>query len=145
MRLKRRSIVVKPPEPHIGSIDGDRYVGKSNYLVNFADWLTPWQFEIYEGTITDIATVPRCLRWMYDRASLGILAPYIHDFLCACRGRFINTFGDEVQISWFDAQLFFLVAMRLDGIPARRSLLAFLAVLIGNRPIWSTNKNPPPD
>lgn len=126
----------KPPEPHIGSIDGDRYIGKSNYLVNFTDWLKSWQFEIHEGTITDIASVPWYLRWLYDRASFGIVAPYVHDFLCTYRGKFTNSFGDEVQISWFDAQLFFLVAMRLDGIPPRRALFAFLAVLIGNRPRW---------
>lgn len=128
--------MVKPPEPIVGSIDGDRYVGKSSYMVNFANWLTPWQFEIYAGTITDIASIPWWLRWMYDRASLGLSAPYVHDFLCTSRGRFINTFGDEVQISWFDAQVFFLVAMRLDNIPPRRALLAYLAVLVGNRPKW---------
>lgn len=126
----------KPPEPHIGSIDGDRYVSLAPYLVNFADWMAALQFEIYKGTITDIASVPRCLRWMYDRASLGITAPFYHDFLCSFKGKFTNTFGQEVQLSWFDTQLFFLVAMRLDGIPPQRAFLAFLAVLIANRPRW---------
>jgi hypothetical protein len=126
----------KPPEPHIGSIDGDRYVGLKDYPVNFASILAELQFTIHKGTITDIATVPRWLRWMYDRASLGLTAPYIHDFFCTCRGRFIGRLGSEIQLSWFDAQVFFLIAMRLDGIPPRRALLAFLAVLIGNRPRW---------
>lgn len=130
----------KPPQPYIGSIDGDRYVSLSPYMVDFADWMAGLQFEINEGTITDIASVPRCLRWAYDRASLGTSAPFYHDFLCTSKGKFTNTFGQEIQISWFDAQVFFLVAMRLDGIPTQRCLLAFLAVLLGNRPIWKVSK-----
>jgi Protein of unknown function (DUF1353) len=126
----------KPPEPHLGSIDGDIYQSLEPYLVNFADWLAPLQFEIYRGTQTDIASVPWYLRWLYDRASMGFTAPFVHDFLCTAQGKFTNTQGQEIQLSWFDAQLFFLVAMRLDDIPPRRALLAFLAVLIGNRPKW---------
>lgn len=128
--------MLKPPEPHLGSIDGDRYQSLSPYMVNFADWMAPLQFEIYQGTQTDIASVPWYLRWLYDRASLGLTAPFFHDFLCTTKGKFINTQGTEVQISWFDAQMFFLNAMRLDGIPPRRAFLAFLAVIIGNRPRW---------
>lgn len=126
----------KPPEPHIGSIDGDRYISLAPYMVDFTQWMAGLQFEIYQGTVTDIASIPHALRWMYDRASLGISAPFLHDFLCTSRGRFTNTFGEDAQISWFDTHLFFLVAMRLDGIPPRRALLAFLAVLLANRPIW---------
>lgn len=129
-------MIEKPPQPHIGSIPVDQFVGLSPYMANFGYWVSPIQFEIYEGTITDIASVPWYLRWLYDRASFGIVAPYIHDFLCTAKGQFTNTFGEEVKISWFDVHLFFLVAMRLDGIPPRRALLAFLAVLIGNRPKW---------
>jgi Protein of unknown function (DUF1353) len=126
----------KPPEPHIGSIDGDRYISLSPYMVNFADWMSGIQFEIYQGTVTDIASIPRPLRWMYDRASLGITAPFLHDFLCTSRGKYTNTMGQEMQLSWFDVHLFFLVAMRLDGIAKRRAFLAFLAVVLCNRPIW---------
>lgn len=126
----------KPPEPIIGSIDGDQYVSLAPYMVDFTAWMAELQFEIHKGTITDIASIPRPLRWMYDRASLGFTAPYIHDFLCTCRGKFTNTFDKEVHVSWFDTHLFFLVAMRLDGIPPLRAFLAFLAVLIANRPIW---------
>jgi Protein of unknown function (DUF1353) len=126
----------KPPEPHLSSIDGDTYRSLEPYLVNFADWLTPLQFEIYQGTCTDIASVPWYLRWLYDRASMGFTAPFIHDFLCTTQGKFTNMQGQEIQLSWFEAQLFFLVAMRLDGIPPRRAFLAFLAVVFGNRPVW---------
>lgn len=126
----------KPPQPHIGSIDGDRYVSLSPYMVNFADWMSGVQFEIPVGTETDIASIPRTLRWMYDRASLGITAPILHDFLMMRKGRYINVMGQEVQLSWFDCHVFFLVAMRLDGIPPIRALLAFLAVTVGNRPIF---------
>lgn len=129
----------KPPEPHIGSIDGRRYMVKYDYLANFADWMAPLQFLIPAGTITDIASVPWWLRWACDRAGLGITAPLLHDLLCALQGSYVNVYGQKVQLSWFDAHLFFLVAMRLDGIPAWKALLAFLVVLIGNRPIWKTD------
>lgn len=126
----------KPPEPHIGSIDGTTYISLSSYVVKFADWLAPLQFEIDKGTPTDIASVPWFLRCFCDRAGLGLTAPFFHDYMSERQGKLTNLDGKEIQISWFDTQLFFLVAMRLDGIPPMRAFLAFIAVLIANRPIW---------
>ncbi len=105
-------------------------------MVDFTHWMAGMQFEIREGTVTDIASVPRYLRWAYDRASLGITSPFFHDFLMSCQGKYVNTMGEDVQLSWFSCHVFFLVAMLLDGISPRRAFLAFVAVLLGNRPIW---------
>jgi len=129
----------KPPEPRLSSIDGDRFVSLDNYMCNFADWLAPYQFEIRAGTITDIASRPWYLRCFYDRSSLGWIAPFVHDFLCTAKGKYINTFGNEIQISWLGAHVLFLGLMLIDGIPPRRAFLAFVAVLIRNRPIWDAN------
>lgn len=126
----------KPPQPFLGSIDGDRYQSLTDYSVDFAEWFEDFDFVIYEGTITDIASVPWYLRWILDRASLGISAPFLHDYLCEIKGKYINKKGQQIQLSWFDSHLMFLVAMRLDGVPPLRAFLAFVAVLIGNRPIW---------
>lgn len=126
----------KPPEPHLGSIDGDTYRSLAPYLVDFSDWLDELEFIIYPETPTDIASVPWFARWLYDRASLGLSAPFIHDFLSTTRGRFTNTRGREIQLSWFATQVFFLVVMVIDRIPVRRAFLAFLAVVLFNRPKW---------
>ncbi len=129
----------KPPEPILGSIDGDSYHSLRDYDVSFGDWLHGLEFTIYASTITDIASIPWWLRSIHDRASLGLTAPFLHDFLCTQQGKFINKDGVEVQLSWFDVHLFFLVAMRLDGIHPARAFLAFIAVLLGNRPSWEVS------
>lgn len=131
----------KPPQPKLGSIDGDIYYSLELYKVNFGDWMRELEFEIEAFTVTDIASIPWYLRWIYDRASLGLTAPFLHDWLCNNQGKYTNSSGKEVQLCWFDVHLFFLVAMRLDGISPIKSLLAFLIVLICNRPIWGKVKN----
>jgi Protein of unknown function (DUF1353) len=70
-----------PPDPKLESIDGDTYTLAESYPVEFGYWLSDLQFEIPAGTITDLASIPWYLRWINDRASLGILAPLVHDFL----------------------------------------------------------------
>jgi hypothetical protein len=136
-----RSVLPKPPEPILGSIDGDSYRSLAEYKVNFSDWLSPLEFTIASGTKTDIASIPWYLRWIHDRASLGLAAPFLHDWMLDRQGKYTNTNGEDIHLSWFDVHLFFLVAMRLDGIPPFKSLIAFLIVLICNRPIWSGKKD----
>lgn len=126
----------KPIQPHLGSIDGNNYQSLSTYRVDFSKWFDGLEFDIDAGTITDIASVPWYLRWMYDRASLGTFAPFLHDVLCEKKGKIVNTKGEEISLSWEDVQLAFFVAMRLDNIHPRRALLAYIAVLFGNRPKW---------
>jgi hypothetical protein len=131
----------KPLEPILGSIDGDSYRSLTDYQVNFSDWLSPLEFTIAAGTITDIASIPWYLRWIHDRASLGLTAPFFHDFLLYHQGKYTSTNGEDIRLCWFDVHLFFLVAMRLDGISPWKSFIAFVIVLICNRPIWAGNNN----
>jgi hypothetical protein len=53
--------------------------------------------------------------------------------LCVTEGKFTNLDGVEKQLTWFQVQLYFLVALELDNVPWRRSLAAFLGVIAGNR------------
>lgn len=127
---------INPPDPRLESIDGDTYQLPNQYQARFSDWLQDLQFEIPAGTITDLASIPWFVRWINDRASLGILAPVIHDYLTSNQGQVINLKGELIKLSWFDTHLYFLVAMRIDGVHPARAFIAFIGVLIGNRPKW---------
>lgn len=129
-----------PPDPILESIDGDRYRVVDTFAVKYNYWFRELQFEIPAGYITDLASIPWFVRWIADRASLGLLAPLVHDYLCDCRGRFTNIQGEIVQLTWFQVHLYFLVAMQLDGINWQRSLIAFIGVLIGG-PRWQDPDN----
>lgn len=126
---------LKPPSPKLQSIDGDKYRLEEPYIAKFGYWLKDLAFEIPAGFETDLASIPWFLREFGDRACLGFVPVIIHDFLCSVEGEFTNLDGVEVQLTWFQVQLYFLVALELDGIPWRRSLAAFLGVIAGNR--WS--------
>jgi hypothetical protein len=127
--------MLKPPNPIMESINGDRYQLTEDFPVKFGYWMREYQFEIPKGFTTDIASVPWWFRSVCDRASLGIIAPICHDFICDKSGRITNIQGDELQVGWFEANLLFLILMRLDGVHWLRALLAFLAVTIGS-PKW---------
>lgn len=125
-----------PPDPILESIDGNTYVVTQDYPVKFGYWLRSLQFAIPAGTTTDLASIPWWLRSIRDRASLGILAPVVHDYLCDVKGKIITLQGESIQLSRFDAHLLFLILLRLDGISWRRSLVAFVAVAVANRGKW---------
>ncbi len=124
---------MKPPSPRLQNIDGDKYRLEEPYIAKFGYWLRDLQFEIPAGFETDLASIPWFLRQFGDRACLGFTAVVIHDYLCSVEGKFINLDGVEIQLSWFQVQLYFLVALELDNVPWRRSLAAFLGVIAGNR------------
>jgi hypothetical protein len=119
-----------PPDPVLESIRGDAFQVREAFPVKFGFWLRGFQFTIPEGFISDLASIPRVLRIFADRADLGILAVIVHDYLCSTEGRYINVQGEEVQLHWLDVHLFFLVAMRIDGITWYKSLVAFTAVML---------------
>jgi Protein of unknown function (DUF1353) len=121
-----------PPDPQLESIDGDTYQLSAPFAVKYNYWFRELQFEIPAGTVTDLASIPWFLRWIHDRASLGVLAPVIHDYLCDRRGKVTNIQGEPIQLTWFEVQLYFLLAMHFDGIVWHRALIAFLGVLIGS-------------
>jgi len=124
-------MLVNPPDPQLESLDGSTYRLTADYRVDFAKWLLGLQFTIPEGFVTDIASVPRPLRWLFDRADLGLLAPVIHDYLCENKGQVTGHNGETIIVNWFDSALLFLILMRIDGIPWFKALCAFLAVVIG--------------
>ena len=126
---------MKPKTPKLQNINGDKYRLEEPYIAKFGYWLRDVQFEIPAGFETDLASIPWFLRQFGDRASLGFVPVVIHDYLCATEGKFTNLDGVEKQLTWFQVQLYFLVALELDGVPWRRSLAAFLGVIAGNR--WS--------
>ena len=122
--------LVNPPDPFITSINGDTYIVATDFHVEFGIWLEELQFVIPAGTETDIASIPRLFRWINDRASLGILAPVVHDVICAQNGIIQTLDGRTIKITYFDAAILMLILLRLDGISIRRSLIAFLGVVI---------------
>ena len=126
---------MKPQSPKIQSIDGDNYRLEEAYIAKYGYWLKDFQFKIPIGFQTDLASIPWFLRSIADRSSLGFTSVIIHDYLSSVEGKFRNLDGVEIQLSWFQVQLYFLVALELDGIPWRRSLIAFLGVIVCNR--WS--------
>jgi hypothetical protein len=125
----------KPPSPQLTSINGDVYEIAEIFPVKFGYWLRQLQFSIPAGYKTDIASIPWWFRSIMDRASLGTLAPIVHDYLCDNRGKIVTLENEELQIGWFDANLLFFLLMRLDGVHWRRALWAFLGVTIGS-PKW---------
>jgi Protein of unknown function (DUF1353) len=127
---------MNPTDPKLEGIDGDSYIVAIDFPVILSAWLEDIQFIIPAGEKTDIASVPWWFRWAYDRASLNLLGPVAHDFLCRCEGRFTNLAGKVIQLSWFKVHVYFLLILLIDGVPDRRAFLAFLAVLIGC-PRWS--------
>lgn len=128
---------LNPNDPVVESIDGDCYRLTQRYDVKFAYWLRELQFSLPEGYVTDLASVPRWARVFIDRASLGLVAPIVHDYLCDNKGKVTTLPGELYQIHWFDAHLLFLILMRLDGVVWHRALITFLAVLIGG-PKWQS-------
>jgi Protein of unknown function (DUF1353) len=132
--------IIKPENPILESIDGDSYAIAVEFPVKIGLWLRQIQFVIPKGMETDIASIPWFLRWGYDRASLGILAPTIHDYLCDNEGKFINVQGEKIQLPWFHVHAYFLILLLVDRIDWKRSLIAFLAVVIGG-PKWKLDPN----
>jgi Protein of unknown function (DUF1353) len=104
---------LKPPSPRLQNIDGDKYRLEEPYIAKFGYWLRDFQFEIPAGFETDLASIPWFLRQFGDRACLGFTAVVIHDYLCVTEGKFTNLDGVEKQLTWFQVQLYFLVALEL--------------------------------
>jgi Protein of unknown function (DUF1353) len=125
---------MNPRDPQIESIDGDNYQLSQEFPAWLGlwvgDWLAEIDFIIPAGEPTDIASVPRWFRGFYDRASLGVLAPVVHDKLCALEGRITNACGQRKQLTWMQVHVSFLLLMWMDGIDERRAFLAFAAVML---------------
>jgi hypothetical protein len=123
------------PIPKIENIDGDTYRLVEEYPVKFVLWYRDFQFAVPPDFISDLASIPRPLRIFIDRASLGIIAPLIHDYLCDRRGKIVSMSSQNIELTRYEVNFIFLIAMLLDGISIRRSVIAFIGVSIG-APKW---------
>lgn len=128
-------MLINPPDPDFESIDGDSKSLKTSFDVKIPYWLRQIQFRIPAGFVSDGASVPRLLRWVYDRQSLGSIAPLTHDFLCEYEGVFINLQGEVIQLPWYAVHTIFLVCMLIDGVSCPKLFNCFVAVMLGG-PRW---------
>ena len=61
------------PIPQLRDIDGDNFLLVEDFPVKFVLWFRESQFLIPSGQTSDLASVPRPLRLLIDRASLGLV------------------------------------------------------------------------
>lgn len=122
------TFLINPPDPDFEAIDGDSKMLRSFFDAKLALWLRQIQFRIPAGFVSDGASVPRPLRWIYDRQSLNSIAPLGHDWGCEYEGVIINLRGEVFQLPWYVVHSIFLVCMLLDGVPWTRARNCFLAV-----------------
>lgn len=122
-------MLINPPDPDFEAIDGDKKMLKTFFDAKLALWLRQVQFRIPAGYISDGASVPRAMRWLYDRQSLGSIGPLCHDWLCDWEGVYINLRGETMQLPWYVVHAVFLVCMLIDGVPWDRVRNCFLAVI----------------
>jgi hypothetical protein len=118
------------PIPQINTNDGNLYFLEDKYIVNFSRYFN-FDIVVPKNYQTDLASIPRVLRWIIDRASLGLVPPILHDYVCYMKGKITDINGVEYQLSWFECHLLFLIAMNITGIDWLRATLSFLAVLVG--------------
>lgn len=123
------------PIPKFENIDGDIFQLNEDYPVKFVLWYRDFQFKIDAGFVSDLASIPRIFRIFIDRASLGLIAPLIHDFMCSNKGKFISMSGEQINLTRYQVNLIFLIVMLLDGINSIRAIIAFIGVWIGS-PRW---------
>lgn len=140
---------MNPKDPQLESINGDTYQLSQEFPAWLGLWIGDWiaevDFIIPAGEVTDIASVPWWFRWAYDRASLGVLAPVVHDRLCVLEGRITNARGQKMQLSWLKVHTCFLLLMWMDGVNEKRAFLAFAAVVLRavvlKTPRWKLDPN----
>jgi hypothetical protein len=123
------------PIPQFRDVDGDKFLLDEDYPVKFVLWFRGSQFLIPAGFQSDLSSIPWFLRWWIDRASLGLVPPLIHDYMCDNRGKFISMSGDMIEIERLEVNIIFLLTMLLSGVKFDRAITAFVGVCIG-APNW---------
>ena len=123
------------PIPQLADVDGDLFALAEDYPVKFVLWFREYQFLIPAGQISDLSSIPRILRSFIDRASLGLVPPLIHDFMCDKRGKFLSMSGETIELTRFEVNIIFLLVMLLSGINFNRAMIAFIGVYVG-APRW---------
>lgn len=88
-------------------------------------------FTVPAGFMTDFASVPRMLWWLYpSRGRRYELAAVIHDWLYSTAAGLDRARSDRV----------FRVAMLALGVPAFRAAILWAAVRFGGRKAWETGQ-----
>ncbi len=75
------------------------------------------RFHIPAGTVTDFASVPRCLQWLISKTGKHTRSTVLHDHLCRTK-RYSRFFSDAV----------FRAAMDVDDVPLWRRVAMYYAV-----------------
>lgn len=84
------------------------------------EWIT-----IPKGTVTDGASVPWLLRWLFPQMGKYSKASLAHDYL------YDNQIGSRADADWD-----FYLWMILDGVPKWKALTFLFAVAIGGKRWW---------
>jgi len=93
--------------------------------LDIAGWHIP------EGFCCDLASVPRILRIVYDRASFGLRAPILHDFLYRTRPE---------GVTRKEADQLFRQVMEQVGVGRMKRWVAWAAVRLGGLWAWWTSR-----
>jgi hypothetical protein len=86
------------------------------------DWIT-----IPEGTVTDGASVPWMLRWLFPQMGKYSRASLAHDYL------YDNRIGTRA-----DADYDFYQWMIIDGVPKWKAIIFYFAVIVGGKRWWNS-------
>lgn len=104
------------------------YIVERNYTINYKlkGDPTPHSITVPAGMLTDLASVPRILRWFLGRVGPHLEAAIVHDFLYAA-----VRWGKEIKNNKHKrkfADQIFLVGMREAGINPIKAWTIYLAV-----------------
>lgn len=110
------------------------YVITKSFKFYWSDGKTGPYVEIPVGALTNFASIPKFLRWLWEPDGDGVkMASTIHDLM-------IGEFGIKVPImkdgevlryaTWEEAALWFRAALRVRGCPGYRRQLFYRAVLL---------------
>lgn len=102
------------PSPKIDTIDADRVRLVEDYRLSVVlgikiDLLIPAGFEF------DLSSVPKVFRPILDRASFGLVAPLVHDYLYVNLGKV----SDDLVLPKIYCDLLFLILILWDGLESK--------------------------
>lgn len=117
--------------PDIEFIKNNVFRLKTNYLATLypgLDIVIPVMLP--DGSLfeTDLASVPKVLRVLYDRTTFGLRPPVIHDYLCTTKGKAHSLQMGFIKLNSKDVHRLFYDTMRQSGIPRTDAARAYLAV-----------------
>ncbi len=82
-----------------------------------------------EGFVTDGASIPRSLWWLYNPFGPWFKAAVVHDFL----------YRTDTKHSRAESDAIFLEGMRVVGVPRHRRMIMYLVLRVAGWAAWSEN------